>query len=102
MTDYQFTYRPAPFYLVGLADPDFPHNYVPWVMRLEGYQNRAAAQGSINWQRRGTDRTYWAICTRTGPDTFLTPDGRSVTVPGPGPYVPAAWAGFLASWKAEA
>jgi hypothetical protein len=99
MTYTPFTYTPAPFYLLALADPDYPENYTQWVMRLDGYESEAAAQSAINWQRRGTDRTYWAISTRTGPATFRTLDGRDVTLEGRGPYIEKAWAGFIASWK---
>lgn len=85
------------YYVIGRSSP--------WVLELEGYATESAASQAISWQVRSGDsqRSDWAICERTGPNTFKTRDvePETFTVPDRTPYTEKAWNEFLAGWKEQ-
>jgi hypothetical protein len=76
------------FYVLGVEGK-------PWVLQLEGFPSLNEARRAVNWQCVGQGRrSEWAICTRTGPDTFQDETGKALTVHR-GIYTEEAWERFL-------
>lgn len=73
----------------------------PFVLNMDGYDSRQAANRAKAWQeigQGGFDRHN--ICTRTGPADFRDEDTGETFTADIGPYTAQAWARFLEEWKA--
>jgi hypothetical protein len=81
------------FYVIGNAG-----GTTSWVLNLDGYPTKEAAQRAINWQRQGQGQFdppgYWKITEYEPPNGFVDADGYSY-LPGSAPYTFAAWQAFL-------
>lgn len=59
----------------------------------------SGAKQLAGWQRKGAPDCEWFICTRTGPSSFLTEDGKPLEAH-QAPYSDAPWERFLKTWEA--
>ena len=84
----------APFYVLWKGP-------TTWVLSLDGYPSRAEADRAIRWQETGGSSILsdWAVCRRTGPDTFIGLYGTPYRAERAG-RTERAWSDFMAGWEA--
>ena len=82
------------FYVIGNAKNPLSC----WVLNLDGYATREAAQRAINWQRLGQGQFdppgHWKITEYEPSNGFADVEGLTY-FPKRGPYTEAAWTAFL-------
>lgn len=76
-------------YIIGSYAPD---GYLG-LLSLDAYADTARAKRAVNWQGYDFSVT-WYIVKRTGPDTFVTDDGKAITVPARNGWTAEAWERF--------
>jgi hypothetical protein len=91
----------APFYVLGKSAGG-----LHWVLSLEGYASKSAAERAINWQRVGQGQfdpaDYWAIASWNPELCGFQVEGEEARREiSEGPYTEAAWRDFMRSLGVE-